>query len=117
VKPDEHVLDTIARSFQLSMLMVSCFTFEQATHVLELAGAVLHSRTKAIAHSAGVVIDGPMLIDGVQSALFFYAFKDYVDGVASVDSTCGRPAGCVTGPFGFGSGLPGRVSTPSSPAG
>jgi len=84
VKPDEHVLDTIARSFQLSMLMVSCFTFEQATHVLELAGAVLHSRTKAIAHSAGVVIDGPMLIDGVQSALFFYAFKDCVPHVLKV---------------------------------
>jgi hypothetical protein len=85
ISPDDHVLDTISRSVQLSTLMVSCFTLEQAIHLLELAGTVLHSTTKALVQSAaGVVVDGMMPIEGVQSAMFFYAFKDCVPHVLKV---------------------------------
>ena len=84
MSPDVHVLDTISRSVELSTLMVSCFTLEQATHLLDLAGSVLHSHTKAMLRSAGVVVSGMMPIEGVQSALFFYAFKDCVPHVLKV---------------------------------
>jgi hypothetical protein len=84
VSPDEHTLDTISRSVSLSTLMMACTTPEQAVNVLELAGAVLHSRTKALARSAGIVVDGVMPVEGVQSAMFFYAFKDCMPHVLKV---------------------------------
>jgi hypothetical protein len=64
--------------------MMACTTTEQAINVLELAGAVLHSRTKALVRAAGIIVDGVMPVDGVQSAMFFYAFKDYVPHVLKV---------------------------------
>ena len=84
VSPDEHVLDTISRSVPLSTLMLACTTSEQAVNVLELAGAVLHSRTKALVRDAGIIVDGVMPVEGVQSAMFFYAFKDRVPHVLKV---------------------------------
>ena len=69
-------MDTISRSVPLSTLMMTCATIDQAINVLELAGAVLHSRTKALVRTAGIVVDGAMPVEGVQSAMFFYAFKD-----------------------------------------
>lgn len=84
VSPDEHVMDTILRSVPLSTLMMACTNAEQAMHVLELAGTVLHSRTKALVRHAGVVVDGVMPIEGVQSAMFFYAFKDCVPHLLKV---------------------------------
>ena len=69
-------MDTISRSVPLSTLMMTCATADQAINVLELAGAVLHSRTKALVRTAGIVVDGAMPVEGVQSAMFFYAFKD-----------------------------------------
>ena len=85
VSPDEHVMDTILRSVQLSTLMMSCTNADHARNVLELAGAVLHSRTKALVrNNAGVVVDGVMPIEGVQSAMFFYAFKECVPHVLKV---------------------------------
>lgn len=84
VSPDEHTLDTVARSVSLSTLMMACTTPEQAVNVLELAGAVLHSRTKALVRSAGIVVNGVMPVEGVQSAMFFYAFRDCVPHVLKV---------------------------------
>ena len=84
VSPDAHVLDTISRSVALSTLMMACTTAEQAMNVLELAGAVLHSRTKALVRNLGIVVDGVMPVEGVQSAMFFYAFKDCVPHVLKV---------------------------------
>jgi hypothetical protein len=84
ISPDEHVLDTISRSVALSTLMLACTTGAQAINVLELAGAVLRSRTKALARAAGVIVDGVMPVEGVQSAMFFYAFKDCVPHVLKV---------------------------------
>ena len=84
MKPDTHVLDTISRSVALSTLMMTCTTAEQAVNVLELASAVLHSRTKALVRTAGIVVDGVMPVEGVQSAMFFYAFKDCVPHVLKV---------------------------------
>jgi hypothetical protein len=85
ITPDEHALDTISRSVALSTLMMACTNTEQAVNVLELAGLVLHSRTKAVVcSSSGVVVDGVMPVEGVQSAMFFYAFKDCVPHVVKV---------------------------------
>ena len=84
MSPDEHVLDTISRSVPLSTLMLTCTTTEHALNVLELAAAVLHSHTKAVVRMAGVIVDGMMPVEGVQSAMFFYAFKDCTPHVLKV---------------------------------
>lgn len=64
--------------------MLACTTTTQAINVLELAGAVLHSRTRALVRAAGVIVDGVMPVEGVQSAMFFYAFKDCAPHVLKV---------------------------------
>ena len=84
MSPDEHALDTISRSVALSTLMMACTNTSQAVNVLELAGAVLRSHTKALVAAAGVIVEGVMPVEGVQSAMFFYAFKDCVPHVLKV---------------------------------
>ena len=79
------MLETVSRTFVLCTLMMACNTPEDALHILNLAGTVLHSRTKALVHKQeGVVVDGVMLVEGVQSAMFFYAFKDCAPHVLKV---------------------------------
>ena len=77
-------MDTISRSVSLSTLMMTCTTSDQAINVVQLAGAVLHSRTKALVRTAGILVDGVMPVEGVQSAMFFYAFKDCTPHVLKV---------------------------------
>jgi hypothetical protein len=64
--------------------MMACTNTSQAVNVLELAGAVLRSHTKALVAATGVIVDGVMPVEGVQSAMFFYAFKDCVPHVLKV---------------------------------
>ena len=83
--PDQRLLETVSRTFVLSTLMMSCVTSDDALNVLNLAGTVLHSRTKALVQEhAGVVVDGVMPVEGVQTAMFFYAFKDCAPHVLKV---------------------------------
>ena len=83
--PDGLLMETISRTPALSILMMTCRTSADALNVLDLASTVLHSHTKAVVlQQAGVVVDGVMPVEGVQSAMFFYAFKNCAPHVLKV---------------------------------
>ena len=88
---EQHVLKTIAESAMLSTQVTMCTTPAAAATVYEMAAHVLHTRTKAtVRQKQGIVIDGLMIVEGVQSAMFFHAFENNVPRVLKVPLKAGR---------------------------
>ena len=93
VVAEPRVLSTIAESAVLSTQATMCTTPDVAVTVYELAAHVLRTRTKArVRREKNIVINGLMLVEGVQSALFFHAFESTVPRVLKVPLAQGRAA-------------------------
>ena len=72
---DEGVLESITRSGTLSAQVSLCDSASQAAYLYEFAESMPRSKTRAsVARKEGILVDGVMLVPGVQTALFFHAF-------------------------------------------
>jgi hypothetical protein len=74
----QHVMDTIVRTPSLQGGLQYCRNVGDAMHIYELAETVLRTATKVAAQEQGVFIDGLMRVNGIQSALFFYTFRNNI---------------------------------------
>lgn len=81
----DHVLDTIARTPAFTTQLNVCRNADDAVHLYALASTVLHTKTRnLVERKSGIVVDGLLPVVGVQTAMFFYAFKGTVPSVLKV---------------------------------
>ena len=86
---DERVMATFLRSGLLASRIPLVTTAEEAIELYAAAAAVPRTETRAHARAGGVVIDGDMLVPGVQTALFLHAFKGFLPRVLKVPAAAG----------------------------